>query len=312
MKEIAYEGVAFKREEEEWQKKKEEQRGSTTAPTIRTFRTDVEELLKKKEVTKTEVAIKEAERREARGESRLLGEATEEREPGLGRIALILGLLLAFVGGIGAYVLFGTGIGDMKQSEQPPAPISGRETPVTTITEIAVMNAPREQILADLTIAFGKSSLSPNARGVVAFIGKNGVAHTDEFLSSVLYRTPRPALLRSLNPEFTYATYVDDGVLTGVLGFTSRGYELTFAEMLEWERSLAEDLIPVLHPLLSRNSVDLLRHGSFSDARIGDIDARALADASGDIFLVYALLDKKRLIIAGSPATLLMEAEQPH
>lgn len=312
MKEIAYEGVAFKREEEEWQKKKSEQhRGSTGAPTIRTFRTDVEELLKQKAVTKTEIAMKEAERREQRGEARILHETTKEEGIGFGRVALFLGLLLAFVGGIGAYALFGTGINTTKEPTESRAPTKEADDSQTVIAEVALANAPREQILADLTIAFKKSSLSPSTRGVVTFTGTGGPARTDQFLESVLLRKPRSALLRSLEPEFSYAAYADSNALVGVLAFTSRNYELTFAEMLEWERSIAEDLLPVLHPLLPRDSVDLLRIGALRDIRIGGIDARALADASGDIFLVYAFPDKERLIIAGSPAVFLLEAQRP-
>ena len=45
MKEISYNGPEFDKEESDWAKKQKRSVGSAKAPTVRTFRADVEELI---------------------------------------------------------------------------------------------------------------------------------------------------------------------------------------------------------------------------------------------------------------------------
>ena len=70
MKEISYDSSRFEKENEEQRKKQVQSRGSSIAPTVRTFRADVEGMIQEKGVTKNEITMAEAARRESRGESR--------------------------------------------------------------------------------------------------------------------------------------------------------------------------------------------------------------------------------------------------
>ena len=92
MKEISYDSSRFDKENEERNKKQPQSRGSAKAPTVRTFRADVEGLIQEKGVTKNAITMAEAARREARGESRF---PVEEEGSHLGRVIFILLLVLS-------------------------------------------------------------------------------------------------------------------------------------------------------------------------------------------------------------------------
>ena len=72
-------------------------KGSSTAPTVRTFRADVEELIQKKGTTKTQIIMAEAEEKGKRGEHRVLH---KQENSHFGRIIFLLSLILAFALGI--------------------------------------------------------------------------------------------------------------------------------------------------------------------------------------------------------------------
>ena len=101
MKEIEFDVTAFEKTESEDASKA---KPVSKIPTVRTFRNDVQDLMKEKTISRSEVAMAEAARREARGEKRF---PVEEDESHLGRLIFILFLVLAFGVGVGAYALIG-------------------------------------------------------------------------------------------------------------------------------------------------------------------------------------------------------------
>ena len=150
MKEISYDSSRFDKENEEQSKKKPQSRGSSKAPSVRTFRADVEGMIQEKGVTKNEITMAEAARRESRGESRF---PVEEEGSHLGRIIFILLLVLAFGIGTGMYALLGTKV------SLPFFSVATTTPPTTDDVSITIYNSPREQILADISLSFGKTAL---------------------------------------------------------------------------------------------------------------------------------------------------------
>lgn len=297
MKEIAYDGPSFDQEEKEWRKKsKERSKGSVKAPTMRTFRADVEEMIEEKAPTKTQVIMAEANRREARGESRVLN----QEESHLGRIIFILVLVLAFGIGIAMYALIGTKILDNTPTT-PELPLSMK--PI----EITLTNSPREQVMADLSIAFAKTSLATGGIREVQFLISDASgsrnASTSELLRAISVTPPPDGLIRSLGGEPEYGIHALTS-LTGYFYLRSRAYPNTFAGMLEWEASMARDLIPTFNPLYARKNLPDLTGRSFKDERIGGRDARVLRDIDGKALLAYTFLDKKYLLITSTDLAL--------
>ncbi len=295
MKEVDYQGPALEQEI----KKKERSKGSEVIPVVRTFRADVDALMKKEATTKTQIVMAEAARREARGESRV----QEKDSSHLGKIIFLLTLILAFILGVGAYVLLGTTLNIPLFSG---ADNNATTTPETTTApaEILLTDSPREQILADISILFKKTILLAKDTRKVIFLTKDASggsreATAQEFLTAIPERPIPTELLRSLDTSFTFHVFSEQR-LSGGFTFLSRSYPNTFAAMLEWEKTMTQDLLPIINPQIKRTEINTLRGRQFKDMRIENIDTRALSDLEGNIILIYALPDKKHLIISGS------------
>lgn len=306
MKEISYNGPEFDKEESDWAKKKTRSVGSTKAPTVRTFRADVEELIQEKGTTKTKIAMAEADRRERRGERRVLH---EEEDSHLGWMIFILVLILAFGIGVGAYALVGTKLSiPFLQTATTTAPIP---EPTTEDLGIILTDGPREEVLADISIAFGKTSLPAGESRIVNFLKKDTTgaakpATTEEFLTAVLLPRSSKVIVKSLDTQFTFHIY-SGTTLAGVLTLPSRFYANTFASALEWESTMANDLIPVLNAWYDRTYLKETAKRRFIDERLGEFDIRILIDSSGNSVLAYGFANKKTLVIAGNREALLAE-----
>ncbi len=294
MKEIHYEGPPAEKESEEWEKKK---KVLGKLATVRTFRADVQELIQEKKVTKTSIALAEAGRREARGETRFPSESDDTH---LGRIIFILVLVLAFGLGVGGYALFNTHLSSLLGKQ------SSTSTPTATTEDLRVnlANSPREQALADISIAFGKTYLPTGERRTIIFLttdeqqGEHRVTPIEFF--SALQEIPAPeALTISLDSTLTYQVY-SSSTLSGIIVLRSRAYANTFAALLEWEPRMANQFIPILNPLYSKKRIKELRNRPFKDGQILGVAVRELSDLDGISVLAYGFIDKKTLIIAGT------------
>lgn len=295
MKEISYDSSRFEKENEEQRKKQVQSRGSSIAPTVRTFRADVEGMIQEKGVTKNEITMAEAARRESRGESRF---PVEEEGSHLGRIIFILLLVLAFGIGTGVYALIGTKV-------TLPFFSVATTTPVTTDdVTIDIYNSPREQILADISLSFGKTALPSGAERAVNFMTKNSdgssvPATLQQFLKVINAAQTSQPLSTFVDPALTYRIHA--GVaLTGVITLRTRSYADAFATLLDWEPDMANDLIPILNPWYGRKELKNLEGRMFHDEQIGIINARVLSDVLGNSLVAYAFVDKKTLYIAGN------------
>lgn len=277
--------------------KKEEIHGTMASPTVRTFRADVEDLIKQKGTTKTDVVLAEAARRESRGETRF---PIDTDEPQLGKTIFILLLVLAFGLGVGGYALFGTRMGSLIGNSATSTPA----IPTTGDITVDIAGSPREQVLADISIAFGKTYLPTDGRRIIIFSTKNTAgdemrASYKDFFASVMEHQPPASLDTSLESSLTYQVY-SSSTLSGIIILSSRSYPNTFASMLEWESDMAAALIPALDPLYNRKSVQELRGRKFSDEQYRGVNIRTLTNLDGNIVLAYGFIDKKTLIITGT------------
>ncbi len=222
----------------------------------------------------------------------------EEDSTHLGRIIFVLLIVIAFGLGVGSYALFGNPF------HSPLAATSTAPVPTTDDIEVPLFDSPRAQVLADLSIAFGKTYLPKGASRSIIFTTKDSEgsiqpATANQFLLAVTEKNPPASLLFSLASPFTYQVY-SSSTLEGVMQFTSRSYANTYASTLEWELEMAQSLIPVLHPFYGKKILGEIRGRNFRDAQYGGINFRGLYDLDGNSVLAYALINRKTLIIAGS------------
>lgn len=278
-------------------KKKEGIHSTMATPAAHTFRADVEDLIKQKKISRTGPALSKTIRRESQVESRF---PLDNDEPQLGKVIFILLLVLAFGIGVGGYTLFGTRMGSLFGSSATTTP----SKPTFDDIFVDIGSSPREQVLADISIAFQKTYLPSGGRRMIIFSAKNNNedvhnATYKEFVMSVMEHQPPASLDTAIENTLSYQIY-SGSTLSGIIILSSRSYPNTFASMLEWEPDMAAALIPILDPFYSRKSVQELRERKFKDEQYQGVSIRTLSNLDGEIVLAYGFIDKKTLIITGA------------
>lgn len=230
--------------------------------------------------------------------------ASSDEDHHFGKIIFILLTVLAFGIGLGMYVLIGA-------KSEVPTSADPVVIPLTeSRAEVQIDNSPREQVMADIYIAYEKSSLALGTTREITFLGKNldgdiRPATTAELLVKISQSSPPASLLRSLSAVPFYGFYADDTRLIGYYLLQSRSYPNTFAAILDWEANMARDLVSSLDPMYGRKNIANMKGRPFIDERIAGVDARVLRDVEGSPLVAYAFVNKKTLIIAGSDTALL-------
>ncbi len=314
MKEISYEGPLFDKEREEWEKKKkpnERPKGNDEIRPLRTYRTDVEELVQKEKTTPIQVAMAEAARREERGESRIL---SENKKGHLGWIIFALLLILAFGVGVGLYVLVGAKVDIPLLDTATTTPATDQET--RDALSISISGVQKEQIIADIAIAFEKTTLPKGESRMIRFLTKEGEeerdATTGEFLDALfpMFDSATHTLAPTLDTLLTYRVYSNGTSLSGIIRIASRSHPATYAAMLEWEPTMGMDLVPVMNAWYDKTYLSGLQGRAFTDQRVAGKDVRVLYDVTERLVLAYGFADKKTLVIAGNIDALAFALEE--
>lgn len=130
------------------------------------------------------------------------------------------------------------------------------------------------------------------------------LADIEQFMALIDTRIPG-ALLRFIEPNFMFGFHSSVGNKPFLI-LKTRSFENSFPEMLKWEENMVEDLRTVFiedNPVLS---VSRLREGKyqFKDIVIKNKDARAILDGGGKILFIYAFADKNTIAITTNKTTL--------
>ena len=124
-----------------------------------------------------------------------------------------------------------------------------------------------------------------------------------DFLSTI-NTTASGSLIRSLSNEYLIGTY-QDSVQTPSLFFMfeTKNYNQTYPGMLDWEKTMINDLSPFFNiDILSPNKVIL--DAQFKDLIIANKDTRVLYDQNGKGVLYYAFVSKDKFIITDNINTI--------
>jgi len=286
---------------------------------LRTYQSDVEEMMRKKEVSKATIALAENER-EIKKEA-----VVAEPEPvpvppaspskvfsissGLPlRAHWNLRLILLIV--LGVAVIVGVGIGvvffytEPKPTTAPPK----KEAPQTRA--IALSGSER-RVGAFTAIQSGLQAISIPQNEIKAVpLIYGGTAITTLQLFDMLEANVPGVLVRALGDIPVLGLHGFQGGQPFLL-FGVSSYDFAFAGMLKWE----ETLIQSIGPLFGVNERDiLLRVGSttdealqnrivFKDVVIRNKDARAAFNPKGVIVFIYSFIDKETLILTTNEDT---------
>ena len=313
MKDIPFESHLFeKKERPEAPMIPEQNNGTSGAPALSTFHTDIATLVEKRGITKTQVVLAEIARRDKQGG---VQSAEGEKPTRLGHIIFLLALVLAFGIGVGVYALIGVTIPIPFLSEKKQADEQQPDKTVEAV--IAINHSSRLEVLINIRDIFEKTNLATGDVRIITFITRDERDHTenevtaDALLSLLGTKPPPQDLLRSLDATITYGIH-SNGKLVGYIKLRSRFHPETFAGMLAWEPRMAEDLITVFDPEVKQSAITALRGRSFKDEQIAGTPARVLSDPDGVSLLAYAFPDQKTLFIAGGKETLRILLEAMH
>lgn len=295
MKEISYEGPAFKNEESEWLKNhKRVTRAIPSTP---------EAEAGTREITPTITPLRSS------AIKKVPTYETEHEDHHLGLIIFVLALMLAFGIGVGAYVLIGI---NKKPEPVPQKEIAVVVTNTVQYTDILLSDSPRAQVLVDIALAFKNTSLVENGVHHVRFLVNRAVGGARQATVRELFQAIRTepipeTLFTSLEERVTYEIPKGEP-LAGKLVLTSRSVPHTFGALFDWEEGMTRTLTPLFHPILSTSYLKDLDGRKFHDERIGSINARVLFDGGENVVLIYGFTDAKTLVIAGNREVFLKES----
>ena len=271
---------------------------------LRTYQSDVEEMLKHGEGSLATIAIAENDKRIRAGLS-----VEEPEKPVHTKLIIVISLSLIVLGaGTLAFLFL------FRNIERDPVPLT-EETPAIIVTDIEkdfdIKGLSRDRLLETFTDEQGQNESTLSS--VVGFRLLEGKGETAEpvtastFLKKLQTQAP-DSLVRSFAPNFLFGLHILN-VNHPFLIFKTGYYQNVYAGMLAWENTIIDDLGPLfIKPEVAveaETSDQVLGRGkNFEDIVIKNRDTRALRNLSGKIVFLYSFPDKNTLIITTNADTL--------
>src|SRR3989338_2987117 len=199
---------------------------------LRTYQSDVEEMLKQGEGSLAKIAIAENDRRIRSGVSAEEPEKPERTKLVLG---ISLGLIILGAGTLGFLYLF-------RNTEQDPVPLA-EEVPAIIVTDLEmdlnIKGLGRDELLRTLLKEVKENDAILSS--VVGFRLVEGRGETAQTITTSAFfqklQTHAPdALIRSFAPNFMFGLHVLN-VNQPFLVFKTNYYQNTYAGMLSWENT---------------------------------------------------------------------------
>jgi len=108
-------------------------------------------------------------------------------------------------------------------------------------------------------------------------------------------------LVRALKPEYMFGIHAFNGNQPFLIIKTDY-YDTAFSGMLEWEKRLPQDLLPIFG---RSENISALTNRSFGDMIVKNKDTRVIRTPDGEISIIYMFKDQKTVIITTNEDTLL-------
>lgn len=287
---------------------------------LRTYEGDVAEVLAKKNITRTSIALAEEERKRREppppptipSAPKIL-RITPVPEPGHRfsialntinwprvRVSIVIALLAALIG-FSVYLIATR----KPHGETTPAAAQPRQTADITFTGTET----RAAFIARLRKGIEAARVPAGEVRELAIRSDNLPLSPPE-LATLLRADAPPPLIRALG-TLTVGVHAAKNENRLFLLFEVQSFEHAFDGMLSWEKTL----LPDVGPLLGTNQKDLAPTGtttaeilgnapSWSDVIIKNKDVRAVFSPTGEIAFLYSFLDKETLLIAERDETL--------
>ncbi len=282
-------------------------------PRIRTYQSDVEEMMQRQHVSKASIALAEDERSRQ--------EATDGTPPrakifSIGNtLPLQAGWnwrLIAFVFAVAAVVI-GIGIGvyfALRTTPPPMVPPATQEKPKTTAAVALQGKETRVGAIALLRKSLETLSVPQNELRVIP-VTVSESALTTQHLFTLLEASTPSVLVRALGSAPVLGLHGFRGGQPFLL-FNVSSYDSAFPAMLVFEATILDDVGPLFgvhtRELLANvgsTTADALQNRIvFKDVVIRNKDARAAFNPQGTIVFLYAFIDKQTLVLTTNEETL--------
>ncbi len=288
---------------------------------LRTYESDVAEILKKDKVSLSKIALAEDEKRRAepppvqRTPSPSLSppppktisfstELTEEEPNKISPTLLWIAGGIILASGVGVALWFLTKAPRLPVITEIPAPTERQSAGEVTLTG----NETRAGAI--LAIRKAADALSIRLEEIKMLTMRVGgrLITTAELFERLGLHAP-DTLIRALGSTPTIGLHGVRGVQLFLL-FSVVSFEHGFDSMLRFEKTLLEDLGPLfgINPLnitkSASSTADYLENPpGFKDVIIKNKDARAVFDEQGQIIFLYSFLDKETLVITTNDET---------
>lgn len=262
---------------------------------IRTFEGDVAETIKNQKESIVSIQRAEVTRRESSG---LPGEPNTEKS--FKPFFMALGILLFFgLGGAGAYFAYQTYV-DKSALPIVDTPANQFLLP-TKISEIDASTLSRQAMIGVFAI---ERSQERGINSITQIQLRRGNTLESELLSPRDFLTRMNAnasepLMRSMSPLMMSGILGDNPPHTFLI-IQINSFENAFSGMLDWEKRMAEDLLPVFADEEKVNSFPT--NSPWTDLVVQNRDTRILKDPNGETVLVYGFFEGNLLIISDTEA----------
>ncbi len=287
---------------------------------IRTYESDVQEIMQRGQVSKATIAIAANEKQVEREEEQ---EATPPPTPATptkvfnmsNSIPLALthwNVRLILLLSVAVLAVISIGVGAFFYIRSPKAPVV--QEPKTTVpkTNTIALQGGEKRAGAITAIQREMKNISVPQNQLQTFsFTLGGVPITTPSLFETVEASAPTPLVRALGTTPTLGLHGFQGGQPFLL-FTVLSYDHAFAGMLAWEETMLEDFGPlfdvlprtILENVGSTTSKALGNRIAFKDVIIRNKDARAAFDPEGTIIFLYSFIDKQTLVLTTKEETL--------
>lgn len=264
---------------------------------LRTYTSDMADVIRDNEVSVIKIALAEKEKKEMDGS---FDKAYSSR---FTKIFMFVGGIILIAGAvIGSILIF------QKKEELSKPQVKNVSTFISydLKSEIDVTEASSVSSLMSL-IKRGWQSKIKNVEAIFLMkqAGEQFQMLTSKEFLFIIDSTIPESLERSLSNKYLLGRYSNPAVVSNEYStfiiFETTDYNLAYASMLEWEKTMLRDLYLLLNIQITNNS---LFEKSWSDIIVDNRDTRVLYGENGQGILYYAFVNKDNFVISNSLETL--------
>lgn len=264
------------------------QTGGNSVSSVRTYKADVSEYIKKENVSLSDIAVAEESKREEN--LKIQRELKEKRDN-------IKKLLIKILVTVVAIILLIFVAIFIKNKVAPPLPDNYQnvvlDTPIETIAKMTDNEKENGVFL------FKKLENTPGP--IIGFlVSSDGklVSLNDIFVSEGIY--PPGELVRAFGSNYGFGKAVGGQFIITDLSY----YPNATAGMIKWEKEMRDDLFTLFNLKIDNSTSGEGGSARFTDKILANQNTRVFTESSGTESLSYGFYNRKYLIITSTPETL--------